>query len=290
MSKRTMPVIATAIGLGASIFIPLYSVYMNARPRYLIIPCCDYDVGWEVDNFSLPGMVQRMDGITLCVHLTMYALFCGAIAIAVERWLAYYYAEHQTDAYAAKMAAAIEAHRLDKAGSLAADYPKSPLAAVVHVSLHPGGVCATDGGGPSLESWHHAIAVKTTELKRGLWHLSAISCTVPLISLLLLVTGISHSLRNAMYSEGSLLPYLVRNIADALWAMVFSMMFGISALWFHKYLNAKCSRLTMEMERRSLALLSQIARLPQTIQAHKALRPYDTQPLDLRVTERLTRG
>lgn len=291
MSERIVPIVARVLGVCAFISITMYSVYLNAVPQYVIecTGCAGTDgCCTATEDPNLYGMIEKINWVTLVAYLAMYALLCCAIGIVVERWLVYYYAERQTDGYATKMIAAIASHRIDEARNLAADYPKSPLAAVINASLHPTGICATDDEGPSMEAWHHAMAVKTAELKRGLWELSAAGWTMPLLSGLILVVGIISTLQGMRAAEGTGIASLAGGIARALCATVFSLLFGIPSLWFHKYLNAKCNRLVMEMERRSLAMLSLIARLPETIQASKALRPYDTQPLNLRVTQQLT--
>jgi biopolymer transport protein TolQ len=289
MSQRIVPFVAMLFGVCAFISITAYGLYLNTAPQF-VIECtgcnghgCDVTADIEVW-----GVMQKLSSVALVTYCAMYLHLACVIAIVVERWLTYYDAERQTEAYAAKMTAAIEAHRLNEARSLAADYPKSPLAAVVHVSLHPAGVCTTEGEAPSMDAWHHAVAVKTSELRRRLWELSAAGWTMPLLGILLLVFGFISTLQGMKAAEGTGICALAGGIAEALRATVFSLLFGIPALWSYKYLNAKCNRLALEMGRRSLALINQIARLPQAIQAGKALRPYDTQPLDLRVTEHLT--
>jgi biopolymer transport protein ExbB/TolQ len=298
MSEQTRCKIISfsAIVLGDCAFIAIiwYTTYLNALPGYLIHTSDgNYDTP-ATEDYCLWGMLYKMDGPIFGAYVAMYALLFCAIMIIVERWLTYYFAERQTKAFTDKMVVAFANHRIEEARNLAADYPKSPLAVIINTSLHPMGVCETDGKAPSMEAWHHAMMVKSAELRQGLWHLSAASWTIPLLGLFILVIGIVHTLHVWMYAEGR--PdvitsfYIIRHIADALWATVFSLVFGIPALWFHKYFRAKCERLLSDMERRSLAMLSLVARLPETIQARKALRPYDTQPLDLRVTQALSQN
>jgi biopolymer transport protein TolQ len=296
MLQRIVPKLAAVLGICAFISITMYSVYLNAMPQYVIecTGCINCPPGENcrclpTEDICLWGMVQKMSWITLLAYMALYILLCYAIAVVVERWLTYYYAERQTREFRLSIGDAIYGNRLDEARGMAAGYPKSPLAAVVNASLHPDqsvGAWARRDTSPSMEARQQAMVIKTEELRRGLWKLSAVGWTIPLIGFFILVAGVINLLQGLKYTEGLYSPYLAGPLADALWATIFSILTGIPVIWFHKYFAAKLQMRLTEMDRLSLAIISQIANPPEAIMARGSIKQYDTQPLDVRATHR----
>ncbi len=294
MLQRIVPAVATALGVCAFISITMYSIYLNVVPQYTIV-CTGCSPGGScscnaTEDYCLWGMVQKNCSATLCAYIALSVLLCYAIAVIVERWLTYYYAERQTQEFTSRVAEAIYNNRLDEAKGMAAAFPKSPLAAVVNASLqHNQAIeaCASGGVRPSMEARQQALVIKTAELSRGLWSLAAAGWTVPLIGLFVLVISISSGLHGWAYSEGYYPFYLIRSFADALGAAIFSIFFAIPVIWFHKCFTAKLQMRLTEMDRLSLSIISQLASPPATVKAFGLVKSYDTQPLDVSATRRL---
>ncbi len=296
MLQRIVPTVARILGVCAFISITMYSVYLNAVPQFTIV-CHGSTTGAgcvcnTTEDFMLWGMIQKCSWAALLAYLALYILLSYAIAIVVERWLTYHHAERQTQEFQSQIAGAIYAKRSNEAKRLAAEFPKSPLAAVVNASLRPASDVnewATADFVPSMEARQQAIVIKTEELRRGLWTLSAIGWTVPLVGLFILVVGVITSLQGWMYAEsyfyyGSFLP---RCLANALWPTVFSILVAVPVIWFHKSFAARSERLTMQLDRLSLAILGQVVNPPEAITGDATIKLYDTRPLDVKITRRL---
>ncbi|HJQ23544.1 MAG TPA: MotA/TolQ/ExbB proton channel family protein [Blastocatellia bacterium] len=288
MLQRLVPTVARLLGVCAFISITMYSVYLNTAPRHTII-CPQYTCP-ATEDFCLWGMLQRSSWMTLLAYLALYGLLAYASALVVERWLTYYYAERQTCEFLSRMADAIYGRRMNEARGIAAEFPKSPLAAVVNASLRHSQTfeaCATGGIMPSMEARQQAIVIKTEELRRGLWSLSAVGWTVPLVGFLTLVAGVLNALQGYMFAESCYSAYLIRELVNTLWATIFSVLVGVPLIWFHKAFAARSERLLTQMERLSLAIIGQLAASPKTMIAGGISARYDTQPLDIHVTHRL---
>jgi biopolymer transport protein ExbB/TolQ len=296
MLQRIVPTVARVLGVCAFISITMYSVYLNAVPQFTIV-CHGSSTGADcvcdaTEDYMLWGMIQKCSWAALLAYLALYILLSYAVCIVVERWLTYYHAERQTQEFQSRITDAIYDKRINDAKRLAAEFPKSPLAAVVNASLRPTSRIdewATADFVPSMEARQQAIVTKTEELRRGLWALSAIGWTVPLVGLFILVVGVITSLQGWMYAEsyfyyGSFLP---RCLANALWPTIFSIFVAIPVIWFHKSFAARSERLTMQLDRLSLAIIGQIVNPPEAISNGAVIKLYDTRPLDVKVTQRI---
>jgi biopolymer transport protein ExbB/TolQ len=297
MLQRIVPTVARILGVCAFISITMYSVYLNSVPDCTIV-CYGCATGADcvchaTEDVNLWGMIQKLNGVTLLAYLLLYVLLCYAIAIVIERWLTYYHAERQTQEFRSKVADAIYGKRIGEAKRLAAEFPKSPLAAVVNASFRPAAGLdewVTADVVPSMEARQQAIVTKTEELRRSLWTLSAIGWTVPLVGLFILVVSLITSQQGWLYSEGSVYYYssfLPRCLGGSLWATVFSILFAVPLIWFYKSFAVKSERLTMQLDRLSLAIIGQIVNPPEAITSAAAIHLYDTRPLDVKITRRL---
>jgi biopolymer transport protein ExbB/TolQ len=110
---------------------------------------------------------------------------------------------------------------------------------------------------------------------------------MPLSGFFIFVVGVIHMLQGMRAAEGRFGPYLAGSFEEALWATTFSLLAGAPVIWFHKYFAAKQETLLMQMDRLSLALISQIANPPNRLTGYGSVKAYDTRSLDVRVTERL---
>ena len=297
MLQRIVPTVARILGVCAFISITMYSIYLNSVPDYTIV-CYGCTTGADcvchtTEDINLWGMIQKLNGVTMLAYLALYILLSYAIAIVVERWLTYYHAERQTREFQSRITDAIYDKRANEAKRLAAEFPKSPLAAVVNASLRPApsvNEWATIDFAPSMEARQQAIVTKTEELRRGLWTLSAIGWTIPLVGFFILVVGVITSLQVWMYTEGAYHYYtsfLPRCLANALWPTIFSILVAVPLIWFYKSFAARSERLTMQLDRLSLAIIGQLVNPPEAITSGATIKLYDTRPLDVKVTRRL---
>jgi hypothetical protein len=209
--------------------------------------------------------------------------------LAVERWLTFYFADQQSKVFKAKVADALFGNRVGDVANIASLFPKSPLAAVVAATLQPergeDGSFATTLT-PSMEARQQAIVIKTEELNKGLWRLSASGWTMALVGLLLLLFGAIHALRGVYYAEGRFASYMAGSLADAMWAVVLAALAAIPIIWSQKCFSARAATFVLEMEKLSLAIVGRATTTRHLAPLPAAGHNYITQPLDVKVTRR----
>src|SRR5712675_2138613 len=86
-------------------------------------------------DFSVFGMIKRMNGVGLVVLIILLILSMYSIAIGVERLLTYNAAKNQSRQFAPKVAVALKGNRIDEAIAISDKHKKSHLAMVVNAGL-----------------------------------------------------------------------------------------------------------------------------------------------------------
>jgi hypothetical protein len=126
------------------------------------------------EDFSLWGMIQKMEWPALLVAFVLAIMSMYSIAVMVERWLTFNAARNQSRQFAPKVAAALRDNRIDEAIAISDRHKKSHLAMVVNAGLQEFQAHQTgsDIPGTTMDAARRALqratALKTAELKRGL--------------------------------------------------------------------------------------------------------------------------
>ena len=87
------------------------------------------------EDFSLWGMIQKMEWPALLVAFVLAIMSMYSIAVMVERWLTFNAARNQSRQFAPKVAAALRDNRIDEAIAISDRHKKSHLAMVVNAGL-----------------------------------------------------------------------------------------------------------------------------------------------------------
>lgn len=288
MLKKIMPGLANITAVCACIAITAYSIYINSVPDYTFERIAGSSDATETVCYTSCCACYKIDWMNLIAYMALLILFLFAASIIVERWLIFYYAGHQSREFKERMAEALSNNRCCDALNIAALYPKSPLALVIKACLQrdQDGFMTSEIK-PSIEARQRAIVMLTEQLKRGLWNLAAASWTIPLIGLLILVAGLVNTLYGMRASEGSAPFYVYRSFIDSFWATTWSLLITIPVIWFRKCFAAKVEMFTLEIDKLSLAIISQITSQQKRSFTRTTTEDCLTQRLDTRQTNRL---
>lgn len=219
----TRQVMLTAV-IGATFCIPVVAQ----------TDCFDPD-----EDATIWGAIQRMALDQLLGMLLLFGFLIALIGVGWVRYRAISSAVKQSRTYESRVLSALFYDCIDEAISVAAFFPKSPLAVVVGESIR----AATRLERLNASRWalHRAIVSQATVLKKWLWILSAIGWTSPVVGL---VTALSPS---AHHITGPPLP------------LCFGLVIAIPAIWAHRGLSAQTDSLLFETDRVSLSIVEQMA-------------------------------
>lgn len=213
------------------------------------------------EDFSLWGMIQKMEwpAITVAIILALMSMY--SIAVMVERWLTFNAAKNQSRQFAPKVAQALRENRIDEAIAISDRHKKSHLAMVVNAGLqefqaHQAG---SDIPGTTMEAARRALqratALKTAELKRGLSGLATIGSTAPFVGLLGTVIGIISAFQGMKTAEGTGISAVAGGISEALIETAFGLLVAIPAVWAFNIFQNKVESFIIEMDNSSSELI-----------------------------------
>jgi hypothetical protein len=103
-----------------------------------------------------------------------------------------------------------------------------------------------------------AIVAETIELKRRLWHLSAIGSSFELSVILLLCIDLINAERMISYNMTFFGSLIARELIDSLYLIVFCLVMGFVVLVANKFFTAKVEQFQLEMDRLSLAFIERL--------------------------------
>ncbi len=213
------------------------------------------------EDFSLLGMIRKMQWPAIVVAIVLMIMSIYSIAIMVERWLTYNAAKNQSRQFAPKVAQALRENRIDEAIAISDRHKKSHLAMVVNAGLqefqaHQGG---SDISGTTMEAARRALqrstALKSAELKRGLSGLATIGSTAPFVGLLGTVIGIISAFQGMKSAEGTGISAVAGGISEALVETAFGLLVAIPAVWAFNYFQSKVEAFNIEMDNSSSELI-----------------------------------
>lgn len=213
------------------------------------------------EDFSLWGMIQKMQWPALTVAVILAIMSMYSIAIMVERWLTYNAAKNQSRQFAPKVAAALRDNRIDEAIAISDRHKKSHLAMVVNAGLQEfqAHQSSSDIPGTTLDAARRALqratALKTAELRRGLSGLATIGSTAPFVGLFGTVIGIISAFQGMKAAEGTGIGAVAGGISEALIETAFGLLVAIPAVWAFNWFTNKVESFTIEMDNSSSELI-----------------------------------
>lgn len=223
-----------------------------SRMTALLVTNC---FGGEEDSSLWIG-IQRQEWHMLAAYFIVLVLGAYAIVLIIERLLLFNKASRQTRQFQSKTGEAFFRGQFTSIAHVAREYPASPLAFVINAALNEGG--DADERRPVMRLRQQAIVAKTTELKRCLWHLSAIGSALELLVVLLLCLDVINVERMIWYDKPYLAQFLASQFVYSLNFIVFSFVVGYVVLVANKFLTAKVEQFQLEMDRLSLAFIERI--------------------------------
>lgn len=259
VGKRVSEVSAWVIATAVSVSVAAFGIYINAAP-IISVSCvkCEESYGGScfctaTEDFALWGSIQKCHWELSAIYLTLCLAGLYAVASIVERFLVFYNADRQSREFQSKTGEAMFRGQFTRAVRLARDYPDSPLAFVINMAFEEQDEVRPPR--PLMRLRHLAIVAKTTELRRGLWHLSAIGWLLALLALLAFCVGAINAGRMMRYAETFNGFYLTRALTDSLSVIVYCALAGFVILVAHRFFTAKVEHFQLEMDRLSLAFI-----------------------------------
>jgi len=217
--------------------------------------------GSEAIDFSIWGMLQKMNATALTVVIILALMSMYSIAIGVERLLTYNAAKRQSREFAPRVAAALKGNRIEEAISISDKHKKSHLAMVVNAGLQEfqAHQLSTEISGDEIEASKRALqratAVKVAEFKKGLSALATIGSTAPFVGLFGTVVGIVNAFQGMKTAEGASIQAVAPGISEALVTTAFGLFVAVPAVWLFNYFTSKVESFAVEMDNSSSELI-----------------------------------
>jgi len=258
MRRWSLPLLAAGLLICVVVFILLSERSASAQERTCaVVTNC---FGEATEDINLYGLIQKNEMIFFVAFILVLMASYTVGAILVRGWR-FARARNQTREFLLKIADALYYHRTNEAVALAAQYPKSPVAALVCAALQSHVNAPRDESKaikPSMHEWQRMLVVKTVEIKQRLWMLAAVGWTAPLVGLFYASLGICQAMWGWYNAEGYYFAPYASGIAQAMWGVLFSILIAVPAIWMHKYFAAQAETFVLEMDRLSLALVDQM--------------------------------
>lgn len=204
-----------------------------------------------VRSLTIPGWVVVIVLIIMSIYM---------IAVAIERLMTYNKARAQSRQFAPRVAQALKNNQIEEAINISDKHKASHLAMVVASGLqefksHEENPDLHDELESSKRALQRAIAIKTTELKRGLSALATIGSTAPFVGLFGTVVGIINAFQTMRMNESAGIGAIAGGISEALIATAFGIAVAIPAVWLFNYYTNKVTGFIVEMENSSSELV-----------------------------------
>jgi len=276
VGQRVSSVAAWIIATAVSVSVAAFGIYINSAPIISVSCVCKVSDGGSciclgTEDFSVWGSIHKHHWELSAIYLTLLLAGLCAVGLIVERFLVFYNGSRQSREFQSKAGEALFRGQFTRAVCLARDYPDSPLAFVIHAAFdkqeeagHPR---------PSMRLRHQAIVARTIELKRGLWHLSAIGWLLSLLALLALCVGAINAGRMMRYAEAFYAPYMIGVLTESLSVMVYCVLVGFVILVAHRFFTARVEHFQLEMDRLSLAFIEGVTSTTESLAERPRARP-----------------
>lgn len=211
-------------------------------------------------DFSLEGMWHEMGIFAKLVLIGLLVMFLVALAIIIERWVAYSKAKRQSINYIMMLRTFLQERKMQEAVAAAQQHPASPVAKVVGAGLREyleGLEALREEGPDDVGDFDLVDAVnrqmerskerETANLKRGLTWLATVGSTAPFVGLLGTVVGIINSFQGLSGDGGGGLGAVSGGISEALVATAVGLLVAIPAVMLFNVFNGRVEAYTIDM-------------------------------------------
>lgn len=211
-------------------------------------------------DFSLGGMWEEMGIFAKLVLIGLLVMFLVALAIIIERWIAYGKAKRQSINYIMMLRTYLQERKMQEAVAAAQQHPASPVAKVVGAGLREyleGLEALREEGPDDVGDFDLVDAVnrqmerskerETANLKRGLTWLATVGSTAPFVGLLGTVVGIINSFQGLSGDGGGGLGAVSGGISEALVATAVGLLVAIPAVMLFNVFNGRVEAYQIDM-------------------------------------------
>jgi biopolymer transport protein ExbB/TolQ len=214
----------------------------------------------EGTDFSLAGMWEQMGFVAKAVLIGLVVMFLVALAIVIERLVAYGKAKRQSISYIMLLRTYLQERKMQEAVASAQQHPVSPVAKVVGAGLREylEGLEALREEGPDdvgdfdlvdavNRQMERAKERETANLKRGLTWLATVGSTAPFVGLFGTVVGIINSFQGLAGDGGGGLGAVAGGISEALVATAVGLVVAIPAVMAFNAFNGRVEAYQIDM-------------------------------------------
>ncbi len=192
--------------------------------------------------------------------ITLIIMSIYMIAIAVERLMTFNKARTQSRQFAPRVAQALKNNQIEEAINISDKHKASHLAMVVASGLqefkaHEENPELHDELESSKRALQRAVAIKNTELRRGLSALATIGSTAPFVGLFGTVIGIINAFQSMRLNESAGIGAVAGGISEALITTAFGIAVAVPAVWLFNYFTNKVGGFVVEMDNSSSELV-----------------------------------
>ena len=218
------------------------------------------------ETFTFMHMMSNLGPIGIIVLIILGLMSMYSIAIMVERYLTYSAARSQSREFAPRVAQALKNERIEEAIAISDKHKRSHLAMVVNAGLQEfrAHEQTSDISGDEIEAskraLQRAIAIKTSELRRGLSGLATIGSTAPFVGLFGTVFGIISAFQGMLSAESAGIGAVAGGISEALITTAISLAVAVPAVWLFNYFTGKVDGFVVEMDNSASELIDYFLR------------------------------
>jgi biopolymer transport protein ExbB/biopolymer transport protein TolQ len=214
----------------------------------------------EQFHFTLYDAVRSLTIPGWIVVITLIIMSIYMIAIAVERLMTFNKARTQSRQFAPRVAQALKNNQIEEAINISDKHKASHLAMVVASGLqefksHEENPELHDELESSKRALQRAVAIKNTELRRGLSALATIGSTAPFVGLFGTVIGIINAFQSMRLNESAGIGAVAGGISEALITTAFGIAVAVPAVWLFNYFTNKVGGFVVEMDNSSSELI-----------------------------------
>lgn len=217
--------------------------------------------GGDASHFTIGQMIKSLTPIGWGVIVILFIQSVYSIAVMVERILTYRAAKEQSRQFAPRVAQALKNDRIEEAISISDKHKKSHLAMVVSSGLqefraHEGGSeISGDEIDASKRALQRAIAIKTSDFKRGLSGLATVGSTAPFVGLFGTVFGIIGAFQGMKNAETAGIAAVAGGISEALFTTALGIGVAVPAVMLFNYFTSKVQGFVVEMDNSASELI-----------------------------------
>ncbi len=205
-------------------------------------------------NFTFLGMWHHMKWPAQTVVIILFLMFAIAVAVMIDRYLAYQAARKQSRLFAPAVAGALKEGKIDEAIAIAEQNKRSHLAKVVTAGLQEfqAHQSSAEISGDEIEASKRALdrasAIVHAELKRGVSVLATVGATAPFVGLFGTVLGIIDAFVGMSAAQMTGIAAVAGGIAEALVTTAMGLLVAVPSVWVYNYFSGKLEAFDVEMD------------------------------------------